>query len=132
MNPQKDESRSGVFYESSHRIVASLKDMGQFSGSETAVTVAREITKKFESFYYGTLQDVKSEIESAAEHQIGEFVVMLSVVNDSKADWTKAIPLLDLLLHEIIPRKARSIVASTFSVNKNALYDYALSQKSVT
>ena len=78
------------------------------------------------------LQDVKTEIESAAEHQIGEFVVMLSVVNDSKADWTKVIPLLDLLLHEIIPRKARSIVASTFSVNKNALYDYALSQKSVT
>ena len=64
-----------------------------------------------------------------AEHQKGEFVVMLSVESDREAEWLKAVTLLNLLVTEMSPRKACTIVASTFPVNKNALYDYALSQK---
>ena len=60
----KDETRTLVFYESSHRIIASLKDMSLVFGDQTSVTVGREITKKFESFYYGTLGEVKLEIQS--------------------------------------------------------------------
>lgn len=126
----KYESRTLIFYESSHRIVASLKDMSQVFGDQTMATVGREISKKFEHFYYGLLDEVRSEIQSAADHQKGEFVVMLSVANDHQAEWLKAVALMDLLVTEMSPRKACTIVASTFPVNKNALYDYALGQKS--
>lgn len=50
-------SCSSVYFESPHRIVASLKMMKVFA-AEHPVCVARELTKKFETWYRGSVEEV--------------------------------------------------------------------------
>lgn len=51
----RTETRTLVFYEAPHRLERMLGDLQQALGSERAVVVAREITKRFETFWRGTV-----------------------------------------------------------------------------
>jgi len=66
-----------VFFESKYRLIDSLKDMLEVFGGDTPGCIAREITKEYETFYRGTLQDLLAQIESM-DKLLGEFVVLLS------------------------------------------------------
>lgn len=62
-----------VFYESSHRIHKAIAQLAQVLGADREVMICRELTKKFESVYRGTIQDI-------AQMNIpekGEFVVVV-------------------------------------------------------
>ncbi len=50
------ESRTMIFYESPHRIVKTLTQFIEFFGEDRAVSVSREISKKFEETKRGTLK----------------------------------------------------------------------------
>jgi 16S rRNA (cytidine1402-2'-O)-methyltransferase len=64
-----------VFYESPHRIAKTLREMLVYFPAERTVCIAREISKKFEEFKRGPLQEVATYYE---EHQIkGEVVVVI-------------------------------------------------------
>ncbi len=65
-----------VFYESPHRIIKSLEELlTAFDKKERRVVVCRELTKKFETTYRGTIKDV---LEKIKKDQIkGEFVVVI-------------------------------------------------------
>jgi 16S rRNA (cytidine1402-2'-O)-methyltransferase len=52
-----------VFFESPHRLVKSLQDMRDFLGNRN-VTVARELTKKFEEFVRGDIESVLKKLEN--------------------------------------------------------------------
>jgi len=52
------ETRTLVFYESSHRICESIHNMKNAFGALRPCTVGRELTKRFESLYRGTLAEV--------------------------------------------------------------------------
>ena len=70
----RDDSATQVFYESPHRIVASLADLAEILGPRQAA-VARELTKRFETWYRGTLPDVAARV---AEGPIkGEFCLVI-------------------------------------------------------
>ena len=58
-----------VLYESPHRII---KTLNEFDDPLIHVIVGRELTKKFETIYRGTVSDVLLEIKPK-----GEFVVIL-------------------------------------------------------
>lgn len=63
-----------VFYESSHRI---KKAIGQLAGvlpSDRQMVVCRELTKKFESIYRGSIKDI-SEMDMSEK---GEFVLVIN------------------------------------------------------
>ena len=63
-----------IFYESCHRIVATLKDTEEaFAGKE--VVVARELTKKFEEIKRGTSQELAEYFQNNQPR--GEFVVII-------------------------------------------------------
>ncbi len=63
-----------IFYESSHRILASLDDIGEvFVGQEIAV--ARELTKKFEEVLRGTPKSIQERLIKNKPR--GEFVVVI-------------------------------------------------------
>ena len=69
-----EEARVVVFYESVHRIKKALTSMIEVC-SERQIVVGRELTKKFETIYRGTVQDV---IDAMPDDEIrGEFVVVL-------------------------------------------------------
>jgi 16S rRNA (cytidine1402-2'-O)-methyltransferase len=68
------EARVIVFYESVHRIKKALTSLSEVCPDRNIV-VGRELTKKFETVYRGTAQEVLNEI---SDDQIkGEFVIVL-------------------------------------------------------
>lgn len=69
-----------AFYESKHRLAKCLKELDVFSKEENLkveIMIARELTKMFESLYFGTPGDLLIKLEQDAEMQKGEFVVLL-------------------------------------------------------
>jgi 16S rRNA (cytidine1402-2'-O)-methyltransferase len=65
---------SVIFYESPYRIIKTLTEL-KMMNKELKVIVARELTKKFETIYRGTLEEV-SEFLKKQEIK-GEFVVIV-------------------------------------------------------
>jgi 16S rRNA (cytidine1402-2'-O)-methyltransferase len=63
------------FYESPHRILKTLEALKPFVSSERKVVIGRELTKKFETVYRGSLEDVLEQVKPK-----GEFVVIIEKV----------------------------------------------------
>ena len=61
-----------IFYESPHRIKKTLNDMLNILGNRN-ISISREISKKFEEVYRGTITDVLVELEEPK----GEFVIVV-------------------------------------------------------
>jgi 16S rRNA (cytidine1402-2'-O)-methyltransferase len=64
-----------IFYESPHRLRQCLRDIFEVLG-EREVSIARELTKKFEEVTRGTLSEVMEEFSSREIR--GEFVIVIS------------------------------------------------------
>lgn len=72
----REEQRSIIFYESPHRVVKCLEQLGEVFGPERRVSVSRELTKKFEQTVRGTIAQV---VEHFTEHEPkGEFVIVVA------------------------------------------------------
>lgn len=64
-----------LFYESPHRLKQVLEQMQEIFGEDRQLTLARELTKRYEEFVRGSVSEV---VEWAEENQIrGEFVVVV-------------------------------------------------------
>lgn len=120
-----------IFYESPHRIVESLADMQQAFGSDRSVTVARELTKKFETIRSGTLAELVDWVSSDTNQQKGEFVVVVQGFS-READTNIGEDVERLLLRlaeELPPKKVAAIVADISGLRKNRLYEYLMEKK---
>ena len=53
-----EETRTIIFYESPHKLLKTLKDIGQYFGKERQVSVSRELTKLHEETVRGTATEV--------------------------------------------------------------------------
>jgi len=67
--------RTLVFYESCHRIQATLEDIQTVFGDKE-IFVARELTKKFETVYRGTSEEILNRLRASTK-VLGEFVVVV-------------------------------------------------------
>lgn len=56
----KTSEKTSVFYESCHRIKKCLKEMSEILEENREVVIGRELTKKFETIYRGTVKDIAS------------------------------------------------------------------------
>jgi 16S rRNA (cytidine1402-2'-O)-methyltransferase len=75
-----EEERTIVLYESPHRLVKCLNQIGEFLGEDRRVCVAREITKLYEEFQRGTASEVAAHY--AAHPPKGEIVVVIEGKKD--------------------------------------------------
>ena len=116
-----------VFYEAPHRICATLKDLIDVFGSDRIAFMAREITKTFETYIYGTIGEMFEKVSADSNQQRGEIGVVLAgnvVSNDSlSADAEK---ILKLLIKELPLAKAASLAAKITGGDKKQLYQLAL------
>ncbi|MGB3297548.1 MAG: 16S rRNA (cytidine(1402)-2'-O)-methyltransferase [Phormidesmis sp.] len=76
INAIKTEPRTVVIYESPHRIVKTLIDLAAALGPDRAVTLARELTKRYEEFWRGTLKEAIEHYTKNAPK--GEFTVAIA------------------------------------------------------
>ena len=123
------EKRSIVFYESSHRIAESISDMASIFGADRNATIARELTKKFETFYSGSLEALTMEIGSDDINRKGEFVVIVAGNQSGNKNWQEASTLASRLQSAMPMKTACRIAAETFSVSKNDLYQHLLDSR---
>lgn len=122
----RDETRTLIFYESSHRIVKALKDMGEIFSGDRPATVGRELTKQYETVLSGTLADLVARIEADADQQRGEFVVVVAgAESDQCGEDQDQARVLKILLEELSPAQAARLAAKITGGRKNALYAMA-------
>ncbi|WP_415902916.1 16S rRNA (cytidine(1402)-2'-O)-methyltransferase [Neptuniibacter sp. QD29_5] len=123
-----DETRTLIFYESPHRILASLKDMQSVFGGERVVGIARELTKTYETIHVDKLDAVIEWMEADSNQQRGEFVVLVhGIENKGAAELdAKALEVLDILLAELPASQAASLAAKITGLKKKVLYQAAL------
>jgi 16S rRNA (cytidine1402-2'-O)-methyltransferase len=128
LNSLKYEERTMIFYEAPRRIIDSIKVIAEVF-EDRNVTIGRELTKTFETFYYGKASEMVSILESDENYQKGEMVVIVQgYVKKDDEDGSispEALSLLKILCEELSTKAACKIVASHYNLKKNVLYDLA-------
>ena len=107
----RHEPRTLVFYESGHRIEQMLSDAMEIMGQEREVVVARELTKTFETFLGGTLEEVLDAVRSDDNQRKGEFVVMVRGAKDVPDALSLDENRLLEALAEVLPPKTAAVTA---------------------
>jgi len=72
----KDEDRTIIFYESPHRLLKTLNQLGEAMGKDRMASVSRELTKLFEETITDTLEGLITHFENTAPK--GEIVLVLN------------------------------------------------------
>jgi 16S rRNA (cytidine1402-2'-O)-methyltransferase len=122
-----------VFYESPHRVAATVADMSSILGADRVLTIARELSKRFEQIHSLPLGEAEAWLAADANRQRGEFVLIVSgAMPDQDADETEQRRVLGLLLEELPVSRAAALAARLTGGKKNALYELALSLKQET
>lgn len=123
-----NETRTLIFYESTHRILDTLADMQQEFGVERYIVMARELTKTWETIYGANIQELLEWLKEDSNRIKGEIVLVVEGKqnSDEKEIPAQAIKLLERLNQELPLKKAAAIVAETFDCKKNELYQYGL------
>ncbi|MGI9523606.1 MAG: 16S rRNA (cytidine(1402)-2'-O)-methyltransferase [Hyphomicrobiaceae bacterium] len=115
-----------IFYESPHRLADTLEDLRDVFGDRQAA-IARELTKKFEAFERGSLEDLVA-LSSHLKVR-GEVTLVVGPPDPAaKAAATDA-EVLDRLvsaLDTMRPSQAAKIVAEDLGVAKSRVYELAL------
>ncbi len=70
------ERRTVILYEAPHRVARTVADLGTACGSERQVALTRELTKKFEEVWRGTLAE--AAVHLATIEPRGEYVIVLN------------------------------------------------------
>ncbi|MFZ1386826.1 MAG: 16S rRNA (cytidine(1402)-2'-O)-methyltransferase [Thiolinea sp.] len=124
----KTETRTLIFYESSHRIEGFLEDLITVLGAERELVIARELTKLYESFYRGSAQVLLERLRVDNDMQKGEFVVLVKGASEVPEQGSVDVEtVLQALLDEEIPvNQAAKIAARITGQAKNKLYRQAM------
>ncbi len=122
-----------VFYEAPHRIVECMHDLAGVLGGERRVTIARELTKTFETIHRCYLHEAHAWLTGDANQQRGEFVLVVEALPPQEAVEVDASAerVLRLLLDAVPLKQAAKLAAEITGAKKNALYDLALKIKDV-
>ena len=117
------ETRTLVFYESSHRIAESLADMRTVFGDDRIAVIARELTKMFETVLDGTLAELHAQVEADGNQRKGEFVVMVQgAAGDEEAQLIEGKRLYAKLSEHLPPSTAAKLAAEISGAPRKALY----------
>ena len=119
-----------VFYEAPHRILESVADLQAIFGDEREIVLARELTKLFENIHRCKLGEAMVWLNSDANNQRGEFVLMVAGAEVRQGGLSsEAEKTLSLLLETLPLKQAVQLAVKITSGNKNELYQRALELK---
>ncbi|MFT5722551.1 MAG: 16S rRNA (cytidine1402-2'-O)-methyltransferase [Motiliproteus sp.] len=127
------DDRTLMFYESPHRVIASLEAMLEVFGADRYVVMARELTKTFETIKGDTLGQLIDWMKADHHQQKGEFVILVQGAveePDTEALSPEESRVLNLLLEELSLKQAAALAAKICNSKKKKLYQAALALKS--
>ncbi|MEO1113878.1 MAG: 16S rRNA (cytidine(1402)-2'-O)-methyltransferase [Pseudomonadota bacterium] len=118
-----------VFFESPHRTGATLEAMSDLLGGAREAVVARELTKRFETFERGTLSDLANRFADASLK--GEIVILVGPPDERpEADASDLDALLAAALEDMPVSAAAKTVAKATGLDRSDVYKRALELKS--
>jgi 16S rRNA (cytidine1402-2'-O)-methyltransferase len=121
-----------VMFESPHRLAAAVKDLELVCGPERLLTIARELTKRFEQVVTLPLGQVGAWLAQDSHRSQGEFVLIVheapGAVDDGEIDASTYI-LLDALLETVSVRDAARVAAKVTGLPRDTLYALALERQ---
>lgn len=116
-----------IFYESSHRVLATLMDLCAVFGEQRHAVLARELTKLHETFLQGSPCELARRLEGEPVQRKGEHVLLLEGAGRGRsgADGDSE-RLLRILLEELPVKQAAALAARITGRRRNGLYRLAL------
>ncbi|HSS63909.1 MAG TPA: 16S rRNA (cytidine(1402)-2'-O)-methyltransferase [Gammaproteobacteria bacterium] len=117
-----------VILESPHRVLAALEDMVEILGDARMATIAKELTKIFETIRTDTLSALHAWLGEREERQRGEFVIVVAAAEGAEADPEAEAhrELLRALMGELPLKTAVRLAARISGSSRNRLYALAL------
>ena len=120
----RDEQRTVVFFESSHRIEACLRDMKSVLGRDRQVAICREMTKQFETVLRGNLAELCERVEGDPNQRKGEFVIVLAGGElEYSGAMSKALNLGRALQEYLSMSQASRVAAKVYDVSRREVYE---------
>ena len=125
------ETRTLIFYEAPHRIVACVDDMLQVFGPERTAVLCKELTKIFETVYQDSLLGISNWLNARAERQKGEFVLVVQGAPkpDNQILTPKTQQIFHILRQQLSVKQAAKLTSEITGVSKNILYDFGIQTK---
>ncbi|MGD8681453.1 MAG: 16S rRNA (cytidine(1402)-2'-O)-methyltransferase [Lysobacterales bacterium] len=118
------ESRTLVFFESSHRIRDCLEDLCDLFGPERPAAICRELTKQFETVLRGTLAELSRRVAEDADQRKGEFVLVVAGASTETAvGMAAALELARALQEHVGLSQAARIAAKFHGVSRRDVYE---------
>ena len=121
------EPRTMVFYEAPHRVRQTLSEFADRMGEDRQIVMARELTKRFEEFWRGSLQ--AAIIHYQTQEPKGEFTLVLEGYTIYDAPPTEADlreELQQLLAQGWSKSRASRQVAQSHTISRRHVYQLAL------
>jgi len=117
------ETRTLVFFESSHRIGAAIADMTDIFGGQRLVAVCRELTKKFETVLRFPLAELNQQLLEDSNQSRGEFVVVVGGHEESEDEALSTAHKMAVALMEFLPAsQAARVAAQLNNVPRREIY----------
>ncbi len=127
---QKMQENGGLWiaFESPHRILETIKFSAKFFQTypETLIRIAKELTKKFETYLQGTPQEILSFLEQNPDMIRGEWIIAWECTPQKNSTWHKAAL---SLAQDLGDKKTANWIATHFGVSKNSVYSYLIEKK---
>ena len=125
----KSADYTAVFYEAPRRIVDTMELMAKILPDHD-VTLCREMTKTFESFYRLKAKDAPEFLKADPDRTKGEFVVAIGAVKQESSEVDpKIVSAIEELIKTSPVKTVANVLASITGIKKNDLYNLALELK---
>jgi 16S rRNA (cytidine1402-2'-O)-methyltransferase len=118
------ETRTLIFYESSHRIAEPIADCVAVLGDHRQAVIARELTKLFETVIDATLIELNQRLEADPNQRRGEFVLLIAGAEPVEAsdNLVEGRRVFEILRAELPPSKAAKLAAEISGASRKAIY----------
>jgi 16S rRNA (cytidine1402-2'-O)-methyltransferase len=115
-----------VFYEAPHRVAASVAAIAAALGGRM-ITIARELTKVFETVYRCPLSEAEAWFAADANRLKGEFVLVVDGAPPAVAPGTAETQrVLEVLMGDLSLKQAVKLAVELTGARKNDVYELAL------
>ncbi|CAL4318565.1 16S rRNA (cytidine(1402)-2'-O)-methyltransferase [Buchnera aphidicola] len=116
-----------IFYESCHRILQSIKDIVKVLGEDRNITLAKEMTKKWEKIKYDKSKNILSWLLEKPSRKKGELVIIIEGIKKKKPKISLKIHnTLSLLIKHTSINTAIKITKKIYKIQKNELYKHVI------
>ncbi|PZO23052.1 MAG: 16S rRNA (cytidine(1402)-2'-O)-methyltransferase [Leptolyngbya foveolarum] len=123
----RSEPRTVVLYESPHRLIKTLTELGAVLSLARPITLARELTKRYEEFWRGTIGEALAHYETVVPK--GEFTVAIAPTPQTATTLSEAeiiTELKNLIAQGISRTEASKRIAQRTTLSKRDIYQISI------